>query len=300
LNNWVYKKFKSLLTADYFANLKLETTIKEKYNTRNLFPEEIALEEKMIADVLDFSRLYIDQKATEFFVIKDMELSKFPHNLFLDQFGNFIAKEKPICNVLSTEWLLTKQSIVPLAADFSKAIWLPVESGDYTLNYLNSNIEETLTEKKFSTFTSQVLASPLSADLNIVCSHGARNISEVQVVFQESNPTYNLDSIIGNGRILIFFVCHSGSMRNDFFRNNVASLVKRFIAKGYESVIAPFWALEVTIPKYWFPAFMDSFEAGNTIAQAVFHANRKVAEHYPTPTAWACLHLYGNPHLSIS
>ena len=229
-----------------------------------------------------------------------MELSNFPHNLFLNQNNELIAKFKPVTNVLSTEWLLETNTVEYLPKEFSKSIWIPTENGDYTLNYLYSNIESTLKEYSFEMFNQIEMTKPLSSDINIVCSHGEKNISEVQFFSQESHFTYNLDSVIGKGKILVFFVCYSGSMKNEFFRNNVTSMIKRFIAKGYDSVIAPFWALDVTIPRYWLPEFLISLNKGLTVSEATFNANKKVYERYPTPAAWACLHLYGNPNIHIS
>ena len=217
-----------------------------------------------------------------------------------DENGDFIAKQIPVVNVLSTEWLLQTKGSILLPKNYNKSIWIPIESGDVALNYLYSNIEKTLHEHSFEVSQQISLQKPLSSDINIVCSHGAKNISETQILFQENTPTYNLNSVIGKGKILIFFVCYSGSMKTEFFRNNVTSMVKRFIAQGYEAVVAPFWALDVTIPRSWLPEFLESMNKGLTISQAVFNANKKVYEQYPTPAAWACLHLYGNPNYKLT
>lgn len=299
LTGWNHDSYKALINSDYFTDLRFTYTVKDKHGVRLVSPEEFKEEENAIATKLDIARLSVSENAKAIHIVKDMELSKFPHNLFLDKNGDFIAKNVPVSNVLSTEWLVQTKDTQALPLNYSKAIWLPHESGDIPLNYLYSNIERTLQEKAFDIFTKVELPHPLSSDINIVCSHGAKNISETQIIFQENNPTYNLNAVIGKGKILIFFVCYSGSMKTEFFRNNVTSMVKRFIAQGYEAVIAPFWALEVTIPRYWLPEFLNSLDAGLTISQATFDANRKVHEQYPTPAAWACLHLYGNPNVRV-
>jgi len=299
LNSWVYNTYNGLINEDYFVNLSFSDSVKDKSGVRLLLPEEFQEEESNLASKLSIAKLNISEDAKAFCLIKDMEISKFPHNLFLNQKGEFISKNIPVTNVLSSEWLLQTNGFIPLKADYSKSIWIPTKSGDIELNYLFSNIEQTLNDNSFEIYNQVEITQPLSSDINIICSHGAKNISEIQVVFQENNPTYNLDSVIGKGKILIFFVCYSGSMKTEFFRNNVVSLVKRFIANGYDAVIAPFWALEVTIPRYWLPEFLLSINNGKTVSQAMFNANRKVYERYPTPAAWACLHLYGNPNLSI-
>lgn len=299
LSNWDYQSFKHLINDDFFINLRFSESIKDSSGVRLVSPEEYIEQEKEIASSIDFARLDINENAKSFFIVKDMFISNFPHNLFLNQKGDFIAKSIPVTNVLSTEWLLQTIGFTPLHKNYSKSIWIPTENGDFILNLLNSKIDSIVHHYKFNVFNQIELPKPLSSDINIVCSHGAKNISEVQVVFQENNPTYDLDSIIGKGKILIFFVCYSGSMKTEFFKNNVTSLVKRFIAKGYDSVVAPFWGLDATIPGYWLPEFLSSIDNGLNVSEAVFNANRKVYELYPTPAAWACLHLYGNPNLRI-
>jgi len=300
VNEWSYHAYKELINKDYFSDLSFSDTIRDRSGIRLVSPEEFKEEEIDIAKKLSIAKLSIAGKSEGVYIVKDMELSKFPHNLFLNEMGDFIAKNIPVTNVLSTEWLLQTNGVALLPPNYSKSIWIPVESGDMALNWLYSGIENTLQEHSFEVFQHVELAKPLSSDINIVCSHGAKNISEVQIVFHENNPTYNLNAVIGDGKILIFFVCYSGSMKMEFFRNNVTSLVKRFIAQGYEAVIAPFWALDVTIPKYWLPEFLNCLDNGLTISQAMFNANKKVYEQYPTPAAWACLHLYGNPNLKIT
>lgn len=298
-SSWNYNLYKELLNSDYFVGFSFSETVKDKGGIRLVLPEEFNEEENEIAALLSFTKIALNPLAHELNIIKDMEFSRFPHNLLLNEKGDFIAKNIPITNVLSTEWLLQTKDFKELPKNYSKSIWIPVESGDVPLNYLHSNIEDTLREHSFEVFQQTELQNPLSSDINIICSHGAKNISETQIIFQENNPTYNLNSVIGKGKILIFFVCYSGSMKTEFYRNNVTSIVKRFIAQGYEAVIAPFWALDVTIPRSWLPEFLDAMNKGLTISNAVFNANKKVSEQYPTPAAWACLHLYGNPNYKI-
>jgi hypothetical protein len=299
LEKWDYTTYKKLVNEDYFTSFTFEDSVKDKGVVRLISPEEFREEELNIISNLEFSQLSISDEVDELCIVKDMDISSFPHNLLLNQKREFIAKDIPVSNVLSTEWFMKTAESNLLPKEYSKSIWIPTESGDYALNYLYSNIEETLKDSSFQIFNDAELQNPLSSDINIICSHGGKNISEIQIVSQEGNSTYNLDSIIGTGSILIFFVCYSGSMKTEFFRNNITSLTKRFISNGYDAVIAPFWALDVTIPHYWLPEFLNEINSGSHVSKAVFKANRKVYERYPTPAAWACLHLYGNANHKI-
>lgn len=298
IEGW-FETFNKLIQQDYFVGFTFEDTIKRNGSVQAKVHEDFEIEEADVKEKLKFARLKISDEAQSILIVKDMEISNFPHNLFLDQNRDFIYKSMPVTNVLSTEWMLQCENPTVLPSSFTKSVWIPVQSGDIPLNYLLSNIEDTLFEKSFNVYTNVILESPLSSDLNIICSHGARNISETKVIWQNDIPMFDIENLIGRGKILIFFVCHSGSMTTEFFRNNVASMVKKYIAIGYEAVIAPFWALDVTVPRYWLPEFLDSLENGLNLDHAVHLANMKVYERYPVPAAWACLHLYGNPNVIV-
>jgi hypothetical protein len=297
LTHWLNTEYRLLINSNYLVDFSFEDTIIKGGSKREKSPEEFTDEERQIASRLANQKFAIPLEAESIFLVKDMELSKYPHNLYLNMTGEFISKKIPITNILSTEWFLAARKDASIKKDYTKSIWIPTESGDMALNYLYDKIEDTLNHNNFAIHRSITLTSPLSSDINIICSHGGKNISEVQILSQKTSFTYELNDVIGKGKILIFFVCYSGSMKTEFFRNNVTSLVKRFIAKGYDAVIAPFWALEVTIPNYWLPEFLRSLDAGMPIDLAVFNANKMVYSRYPTPAAWACLHLYGNPTL---
>ncbi|WP_313262779.1 hypothetical protein [Sphingobacterium multivorum] len=299
LEDWAYSKYHELAKAEYFYNLLFTDTFNDRGNIRSVFSDEHEAEGKVISDTIGFTRINTNPDSSQILIVKDMHLSQFPHNLLLDNNGEFIAHSIPVTNILSTEWFLTAAALSKLPGSLSKSIWIPTESEDYPLNILYSKIEDSLANNSFNIFTQQILKKPLDSDINIICSHGAKNISESQIVYQNNEPMYDLDNVIGNGKILIFFVCYSGSMQTEFFRNNVTSLIKKFIRQGYQAVIAPFWTLEVSIPGLWLPEFLSAFEQGKSISEAVFLGNQAVYKRFPTPAAWACLHLYGNPNLRI-
>ncbi len=299
LNYWSDEILQDLINTEFFFEIKFAETIKDSGGIRMVSPEEYSAEDEKIAKRLKFMTMLVADNATEIYMVKDMHLSNFPHNLFLNSKGDFVSRKTPITNVLSTEWLIQAFRAKSLKVGYSKAIWIPTESQDFILHFLYSKIEQTLQDNSFAIFKEVSMAKPISSDINIVCSHGAKNISETYLLYQEDHSTNNLNSIIGEGKIVIFFVCYSGSMTTEFFRNNVSSMVKRFITQGYEAVIAPYWALDVTIPGLWLPEFLNSFNSGLSISQSVFNANVKVMATYPTPAAWACLHLYGNPNIMV-
>jgi hypothetical protein len=116
---------------------------------------------------------------------------------------------------------------------------------------------------------------------------------------EETFSIVQLNHVIGKGKILVLFVCHSGSMMSDIFRNRISSIIRSYLKGGYEAVIAPFWALDIAICREWLPVFLQSLTAGNPVIKAVNDGNMRVREVYPTPRAYACLHAYGNPFFRI-
>ena len=291
--------FKGLLHSGYFSQFSFDDTIKTKSEVRTVLPEEHVDESIQYIKKFDFFRLDLIEGTTPLLIVMDMDLAGFPHNLLLNKQGDLIHEKQPVANILSTEWYIRYTNHVKLTKGFLKSIWLPIEGGDFVLNHLFGKLEDSLTTQNFNVLKSIEPTNPINADLNIICAHGANDIALKQVIFPDNTPRLNLDKYLANGKVLIFFVCHSGSVSSTPFENSISSIVKRYIAKGYSSVIAPFWALHIDIPPIWLPAFLNSLEKGDSIINAVYEANMAVKEVYPTLAAWCCLHLYGDPHLSL-
>lgn len=298
LKSFNWDVFHNLKLSNYFSNLTFIDEIKDYFGIREVTQEEYHTQSKEIQKSLHFSRLLNTEEATSILIVKDMDLAMFPHNLMLDEHGNFIHFQKPITNILSTEWFLACKDDSIISNNFSKSIWIPTKDGDLTLNKLYDSLKPELIKHEFNIHETIDLSTPISTELNVICSHGAQDIASQQVIFSGERYLENLEKIVGPGKILIFFVCHSGSYNNEYFRNNITSIVKTYISLGYKAVVAPFWSLHVEIPKIWLGYFMNSLNEGLTISNALFKANESLCKKYPTPTAWACMHLYGNPYLT--
>lgn len=299
LPEWDWQKFKSLSNGDYFSNFSFDDTIKDKGGVRNVYEEEHIEQAEKINSEISFCKLNIDDDTESIFFIKDMELANFPHNLFLNQNGDFLHLNKPITNILSTEWYLSVDKSTVINKSYSKSIWIPKDEGDFTLNQLYAKIEDTLIKNNFDIHTKLEKDSSTTSYLNIICSHGAKDIAEKQIIYPSEKPLLNLNKVIGKGEILIFLICHSGSYKSELFRNNITSLVKTYIEKGYKAIIAPFWGLHINVPEIWLPEFLNSFNSGDSIDISLFKANKRVYDKYPTPAAWCAMHLYGNPNLKV-
>lgn len=300
LENWEHRQFTKLINSDYFSGFEFDDSIKTATGVRMVFPDEHQEESDNYKKDFSFASIDIEENKTPLLLVMDNDFAGFPHNLFLNQQGDFVYIQRPVCNILSTEWYLKYANQTQLSADYSKAIWIPIEGGDFSINHLYAKLKDFLEASKFKIETAISPAEPIVSDINILTAHGANDIAIKQIIFPDGNPRINLAKFLGGGKVLILFICHSGSVKSTPFKNSISTIIKEYITTGYSAVIAPFWALHINIPPIWLPIFLKSLETDKTIAEAVQYANMKVMETYPTLAAWACMHLYGDPNITIN
>lgn len=298
LKDWRHLEFMDIKNNGFFASIIFDDTIKIGNEVRNVLPEEHIQDSKKYVDYFSFAKLNILENELPLLFINDITISSFPHNLFLDENGELIHLKRPVCNILSTEWFVKEKNNY-LSEQFTKSIWIPTEGGDFTINQLKSKLESVLEKEDFKITESLLPEQPINSDINILSSHGDSSIALKQAIYPDENPRINIDSYIGQGKLLIFFVCHSGSMTPTPFENSISSIVKGFLNQGYSSIIAPFWSLHINLASPWLDVLLSSLREGDEIIFAVHKANLKVYELYPTIAAWACMHLYGDPSLRI-
>jgi hypothetical protein len=250
--------------------------------------------------VLSFTRLELGD-INNLLVVKDFELSNFPHNLILTPNG-FVIDLAPVTNIMSLEWLFSR-SPQTLSKTYTKSAWIPLENTSMEFHLIAHRLEPTFVRYGVKRIEEPIPKTALNANLNILVAHGDNHISNLPAVHvtQQGNDLtiFNLKAIIGDGDILVLFICHAGSQSRSNLQNQSKSIVKEYLQSGYACVIAPFWALHVDVPPVWLPEFLSKIENGETVAASVWKANLKVKEIYKTPKAYACLHFYGDPFFKM-
>lgn len=261
---------------------------------------ELRQEEESLYHSLEKCILSIPLIAARMFFVKDLEMAVFPHQLFVDdRTDRFIGASMPTANVISTELFIKTNFDEPLRGNYSKSFWTPVDSGEFTFQVILGQLESFLQKYNFDVHCEITPVVPLHADLNIVCAHGGSNISETEWFYANDQPLIETSSIVGQGKLLILLVCHSGTIAQTNYDNAMHTIVKRYIQMGYSSVVAPMWSLSTEIIPTWLSTFLECMEAGEYIVDAVFKANMQIKGEFIVPSAWACLHLFGNPYLQI-
>ena len=234
------------------------------------------------------------------FFVKDMALSAIPHQLMIDErTGKFVGESWPSANVISTEFLIKSNFNDPLPKGYNKSYWSPLNK-ETTFWGIKEGLKQVFEDYQFDVDDNDEPAVPLHADLNIVCAHGADNISDSEWFYAGGTPIVNSKRAVGPGKVLVLFVCHSGSITHQYYDHTMHTIIKRYLRMGYSSVVAPMWSLNTEITKIWLPVFMEIVDAGGYVVDAVFQANMEVKKQFITPSAWACLHLFGNPYMKIA
>lgn len=249
--------------------------------------------------------VYLIDSASRVLFVKDIDISAFPHQLIVEGLQRiFVGELKPSANILSSEFLMMENFADNLPTGFTKSFWSPVDSErgkeDVALQTVFSYIEDELNKYAFHIEKRLFPNSPLCSDINIVCAHGASSIKDepcFAINGKEVEHLIDLRKIIGKGRLLVLMVCHSGEMGSSSYDSSVHSLIKKFIRAGYSSIVAPMWALPIEIFDIWMPVFLESLHRDDYVIDALFHANMSVKQKYADPSAWACMHLFGNPYL---
>ena len=237
---------------------------------------------------------------------KDVSYAFYPHQLFFNSKTNKLyAEDYPTANFISTEFFLQNIDKSKINGSLTKAFWSPTNL-DFGLAQSYCHLRDCLEKFEIKTYAEKIQLKkdsypikPLNSNINILCAHGNESGKDANCFSAGEIKFVEINKIIGKGEMLILFVCHSGSMNNSNFDSAIHTMIKRFIRAGYQAVIAPMWALSTDILPFWLESFMENFEKGDFVVDALYKANMAVKDQYPTPSAWANLHLFGNPYLHV-
>lgn len=282
--------------------LRYERAIKEPGKTVYVKSDsELEEEGKEFAESLKAFSVSVPESSERLVFIKDLEIASYPHQLFVDvQRGGFVSTARPCCNALSTEVFFKTNMSNSLPAGFTKSFWIPYGSKELTFDMIYSKLEDVINAYGIEVQNVLSVENPLTADMTLLCAHGGFDISTSEVFYVNEQPILDTLPCIGAGKVAILFICYSGTISRTLYDNAMHTLVKKLILKGYSSIVAPMWSLPIDIITPWLSAFLESMEQGEYIIDAVFKANMAVKTEFVAPSAWACLHLFGNPYTRIS
>lgn len=236
----------------------------------------------------------IPLSSREIVIFSDEGFSSYPHNLIKVE-GEILGLKQAVSSPLSFDNYVKYEE---QKVDLQKInVWAPIVEGDIAISIAFAKIKENLDNVKV-VYEEGLIPNPCS-DINVFVSHGGRDgNSGFRGLYPSDGKAYNMDKIFGTGKIAIMFVCHAGSIVENYYSNSTHTLVKRLLQSGYQAVISPSWSLNVSIPGIWMKKFIRSMENGNTISYSVNKANLYIESIYISPGASSAMHLFGNDRLT--
>lgn len=228
-------------------------------------------------------------------VLCDIDMACFPHNFLAEPTDEDLTQA--LCNPLSLDNYL---HYTPSSIDTSEiSVWAPLIEGDRAILLAHSRLADYLSDQQVTYAGDLLPVFERDTDIKVFICHGGRSESGgFTGLYPSSDKKYTTPDILGSGKVAILFVCHGGHVNADTYAKSFQTLAKTLLMSGYETVIAPAWSLNVVIPGPWIEAFLQSLRSGGNIVDAALHANNRIKKQYPVESAWAAMHVFGNPHLS--
>lgn len=228
-------------------------------------------------------------------VLCDIDMACFPHNFLAEPTNEHLTQA--LCNPLSLDNYL---DCTPSTIDTSEiSVWAPLIEGDRAILLAHSRLTDYLIDQQVTYAGDLLPVFERDTDIKVFICHGGRSENGGFTGLYPSNEKkYTTPDILGGGKVAILFVCHGGHVNADIYAKSFQTLAKTLLMSGYETVIAPAWSLNVVIPGPWIEAFLQSLRPGGNIVDAALHANNRIKKQYPVESAWAAMHVFGNPHLS--
>ncbi|MEB5477818.1 hypothetical protein [Acinetobacter pollinis] len=242
-------------------------------------------------------KLYIPKTDKHTIVFCDTDMACFPHNLLLEPTES--KSNQAICNPLSLDNYLNYNK---LNINISKiSVWAPLIENDTAILLAHGRLMQHIKSEEIILSEKLIPEFKHQTDLKVFICHGgrARN-GGFTGLYPSDDKKYTSSSILGNGKVAILFVCHGGHIHSDIYAKSFQTLTKNLLLAGYETVIAPAWSLNVVIPGPWLEEFLNSLKLGSNIIDASLQANNKIKEIYPVESAWAAMHVFGNPNIAIA
>jgi hypothetical protein len=235
--------------------------------------------------------------------VTEPALQAIPPNLFLTPHG-FFGERAPVASAPSLQWLL-RAANCPNRPYGPPVAWISDSGGTACwtapLNVLAGRVEGTLEDHSIPFIRSSGPPPELrNAELAIVGAHGGLTVSDrfFRVLSDESDeriaPGMMADSLAG-AKVVILFVCSGGRVDSHPFSQAGLGLPRQLLEAGVEVVLGSPWPLDVRVADYWLPAFLNAWNAGESVLTCNFKANAVVAKRTGSPDFALAMTTYGNP-----
>ncbi len=98
-----------------------------------------------------------------------------------------------------------------------------------------------------------------------------------------------------NVRVVVLFVCSGGRSDKHPAADATIGLAREVLDQGAQVVVASPWPLESLVPPRWVPKFLERWDQGDTISEAVYAANRELFDRSQDLATGLAMNVFGNP-----
>jgi len=237
-------------------------------------------------------------------VVGDKHLRSMPPNL-LRVGDRFAGELQPMAAAPSLTWLAAAVA-VPRLGNGRRVAWISgAETTGTTLATLGDRTEGTLEAHRFTLARDRTLPTGMAgASMAVVAAHGGlnRKSSAFQVVSDEGMLVVTADALgaaLHNVGVVVLFVCSGGRSDAHPSADATVGLARQMLDQGVQAVVASPWPLESVVPPPWLEAFLDRWDAGNRLIEAVHVANLQMLSRWPHDHAKGlAMNVLGNPLVS--
>lgn len=237
--------------------------------------------------------------------VTDSKLQQLAFNLLWVE-NDFAGRGRAIASAPSLSWLKSART-QPLQSNGNRKAWISADlDQEGTLSSIGRWLQPTFDASNISLNTAAALPEDLAgSQLVVIAAHGS--VAHGEPFFHQVSDEGNLrilasdlaDSLRNVG-VVILFVCSGGRNDKHPAANMTIGLARQLLDRGCSTVVASPWPLASAITPRWFPAFLERWDAGDQVIDAVFKANQEVgkATGYD-PARFLALHVFGDPFRRI-
>ncbi|RDL47757.1 hypothetical protein BLJAPNOD_05479 [Ensifer sp. M14] len=237
--------------------------------------------------------------------VTDSKLQQLAFNLLWVD-NDFAGRSRAIASAPSLSWLESART-QPLQSNGTRKAWISADlNQEGTLSSIGRWLQPTFEASNISLNTAAALPEDLAgSQLVVIAAHGS--VADGEPFFHQVSDEGNLRILasdladaLRNVGVVVLFVCSGGRSDKHPAANMTIGLTRQLLDRGCSTVVASPWPLASSITPRWFPAFLERWDAGDQVIDAVFKANQDVgkATGYD-PARFLALHVFGDPFRRI-
>jgi hypothetical protein len=218
-------------------------------------------------------------------IIAEPMLQQIAFNVVLAD-GRLVGESKAIGLAPSLTWFedVRRRPRTPSHIRYAWISCSPESEAFGTLDMLFARLGPVFDHHGFTTDTSgRIPDNVRGASIAIATAHGQLTTEQryIHRIADEHDLTESpvaLARALAGVELVILFVCSGGRVDRHPIANTTVSLPKMLLDRGCRAVVASPWPLAAAVPGNWLERFLEAWEGGDTVLQASFKANQRVAE----------------------